>query len=71
MSNNTIIPWLTAHKAQVITMLVVFTLGLIALNYIIEIYTKADLLLNACQLCEQAGNKCNRVFDFWELNITP
>jgi hypothetical protein len=55
---NTIIQWLTAHKAQVITMLVVFTLGLIALNYMIEIYAKADLLMNSCELCEKLGNKC-------------
>ena len=50
-------------------MLVILTLGLIAMNQVISIMAKADLLLNACALCEQAGNTCTRRFDLL-FNIT-
>lgn len=56
------------HKVTIITMLIFFTLGLIAMNQMISIMAKADLLLNACELCEQAGNTCTRKFII--LNIT-
>jgi hypothetical protein len=66
-----IIQWLKANKAQLITIGIVITVGLIALNYIIEIYAKADLLLNACELCEKQGYKCTRYIPIEQiLNIT-
>ena len=64
-----IIQWLITHKAQLITILVVITLGLIALNYMIEIYAKADLLLNSCELCEKMGNRCTKQIDWFNMTI--
>jgi hypothetical protein len=67
--NNVFIQWILTNKAQVLIMLIVFVLGLIALNYMIEIYAKADLLLNACELCEAQGNRCSRNINLLNFSI--
>jgi len=70
MNNQQVITWIKDNRTTIITAVIFMVLGLIALNQLISIYAKADLLLNSCELCEKMGNTCSHVFKINFSNLT-
>jgi hypothetical protein len=57
---NEPIVWLTEHKAQVITILIVVAIGLVIINQWMDFNFKIQLLEEPCALCQDKGYICSK-----------
>ena len=67
-----IIEWFKDHKKQLLTALIVATIGMILFNQLIDFRFKAQLLADPCVECVARGYKCTtEMLPYFNISITP